>query len=167
MSGVASRSPDPSAGHDGGESVHRSSWPGSDEQVSVMAGLVPAIHVLNQAMKQILPIRIVSMDQPHFPRTWPVFDRLLTLNRGANIFMPFKIDELFQPILLREATQQTVAMLVTAPDKIAGDADIKRAVTSVGHYVNKTAFHPRSERRGCPRHRRAKARRPSDGYARA
>jgi hypothetical protein len=70
-----------------------------------------------------------------------VLDRLLTLDRGANIVMLFKIDELLQVILLRETEYKTVAMFIAAPDEVAGDADVKRTIAAVSHYVNKAATH--------------------------
>jgi hypothetical protein len=106
-----------------------------------MPGLVPAIHVLSECIKQIPPLGVLPVDQPHLPRTRPVLDRLLTLDRGANIVMLFKIDELLQVILLRETEYQTVAMFIAAPDEVAGDADVKRTIAAAGHYVNKAATH--------------------------
>jgi hypothetical protein len=106
-----------------------------------MAGLVPAIHILGERIKQIPPRRVLPMNQPHLPRTRPVLDRLLSLDCGAIIVVLFKIDELLQVILLREPAYQTIAMFMAAPDEVAGDADVKRTIAAIGHYVNKAATH--------------------------
>jgi hypothetical protein len=55
--------------------------------------------------------------------------------------MLFKIDELLQVILLLETAYQNVAMFMAAPDEVAGNADVKRTIAAVGHYVNKAATH--------------------------
>jgi hypothetical protein len=108
---------------------------------TVMPACVPAIHVLGERIEQIPPLRVLPMNQPHLPRTRPVLDHLLSLDRGANIVMLFKIDELLQVILLRETAYQTIAMFMAAPDEVAGDADVKRTIAAIGHYVNKAATH--------------------------
>ena len=108
---------------------------------------------LSECIEQIPPLGVLPVDQPHLPRTRPVLDRLLTLDRGANIVMLFKIDELLQVILLRKTAYQTVAMFMAAPDEVAGDADVKRTIAAVSHYVNKAATHHTNQhqpRRGWP-----------------
>ena len=55
--------------------------------------------------------------------------------------MLFKVDELLQAILLRETTQQATPVFVASTDEVAGDADIKRSVAAITHYVNKAAIH--------------------------
>jgi hypothetical protein len=49
------------------------------------------------------------------------------------------------------------AMFVAAPDEVAGDADLKRTIAAIGHYVNKAATHHTNEQdvdglasRACP-----------------
>ena len=32
-------------------------------------------------------------------------------------------------------------MFVAAPDEVAGDADLKRTIAAIGHYVNEAAMH--------------------------
>jgi hypothetical protein len=49
--------------------------------------------------------------------------------------------------LLSESAQQAVAMFVTTADKVVGDANIKRTVATVSHYVNKaTIYHLKSNK---------------------
>jgi hypothetical protein len=39
-----------------------------------MAGLVPAIHVFSQRLKEIVPFRIHGVDLPNLPRARPALD---------------------------------------------------------------------------------------------
>jgi hypothetical protein len=107
-----------------------------------MPALVAGIHVLRKFIEQIPPIGILPVNQPHLPRARPVFNRLLALNGGTNIVIQLKINEVLQAILIREATPQTAAMFAATADEIAGNADVKRAIATIGHYVNKAASHP-------------------------
>ena len=50
--------------------------------------------------------------------------------------MMLKIDKLFDAVTLGVAGNQVLAMLVDAPDKIVGDADIERTVTMLGENVD-------------------------------
>src|SRR3954447_3928811 len=110
-----------------------------------MAGLVPAIHVLSclrrvrtwmpgtrpgmtrerlarllgDRVVQVVPIRVVSQDQPHLPFARPVLDVVLPLNRGLNVFVELEIDETLDRISFGEAGDQPIPMFVDAFDEIA------------------------------------------------
>ena len=83
--------------------------------LSVMAGLVPAIHVFLRAWPthgcageaprmtehdhslrdhriEIVPIRIVDHDPTNFPSTRPVLDIVFALDGIANVFIALEID---------------------------------------------------------------------------
>src|SRR5579864_6843052 len=64
---------------------------------------------------EILPQRVIAMDQLHLPRTAPVFDVHLALLGKQNIIVPFGVDEPFQTIFLGEAVGHALAMLPCAP----------------------------------------------------
>ena len=104
-----------------------------------MAGLVPAIHVLCEAFKQILPVRILSVNQTHFPRPRPMRDGFLALNRGPDVVMLFEIDEVFEPVPLCETVNQTVAVLTATPNEIARNAGVENTVTTIGHDVDEAS----------------------------
>src|ERR1700722_11948442 len=129
-----------------------------DEHRSVMAGPVPAIHVLPHARKtwmpgirrhdeswrqcriQIIPIGIHLVNEADFPRARPMLDRLLALNRVADIVELLLVDEKLEPVSLRESVDQPLAMLIDASEQIAGDTDVKYSATSVGHEVDEAAL---------------------------
>ena len=70
---------------------------------TVMPALVAGIHVLNQRIKQILPIGILRVNKPHFPCAWPMFDRLLALNSSTDVVVLLEIDELLLAIMFSVA----------------------------------------------------------------
>jgi hypothetical protein len=106
-----------------------------------MAGLVPAIHALLQGRAQIVPISIEAIHQPHLPCPRPMLDRFLSLNHQSNVIESFEVDQPLQSMLLREAVDQFVLMLVAATNEIAGDTDVQYAIAAIAHEVNKTGLH--------------------------
>jgi hypothetical protein len=60
---------------------------------TVMPGFMPGIHVLKKALEQILPFRILAVNQPYLICARPMFDRLLALNGHSNVVVLFEIDE--------------------------------------------------------------------------
>jgi hypothetical protein len=106
-----------------------------------MAGLVPAIHVLKQVIKEVAPLRIFFEDETGLPRPRPMLDVFLSLNGSSNIVLTFEIDELVQPISLCESRHDARAMLAHSTNKIIGDANVKDAVGAVGHDVDPTSLH--------------------------
>jgi hypothetical protein len=108
----------------------------------VMAGLVPAIHVLlYDRIEKVVPIRIRCNDRSDFPSSWPMFDVVLALNGIADIVEPFKVNECFQPVLLSEAVDKPGTMLEHATNEVVGYTDIKNAVATVRQNVNPTTCH--------------------------
>ncbi len=65
-----------------------------------------------------------------------MLDIALALNRRADILVEFLPDEAFQPVPARESFDEAFAMLVGAPSKICGDADVERSVRAIRHDVN-------------------------------
>jgi hypothetical protein len=88
-----------------------------------MAGPVPAIHVFlpfapvqNQisVSYRSLPVWIHCVDEPHFPGSRPMFDRLLALNCVTNIVEVLVADEHFEPISFGETRNNAFAMFIGA-----------------------------------------------------
>src|SRR5712692_3595787 len=77
----------------------------------VMAGLVPAIHELQQPLVKIVPGWVCRQNKPHLPLPRPVLDVLLALNCGGDLKMRLEIDETLQSVPFRKALHQTFAML--------------------------------------------------------
>jgi len=60
----------------------------------VMAGLVPAIHVLlRNGLKEIIPIRIARDNQSNLPSTRPMLDVVLALDRILDCRELLKVDK--------------------------------------------------------------------------
>jgi hypothetical protein len=122
-----------------------------------MAGLVPAIHVfeprttrhkarhdvltgsvLCQPFKQILPVRILRVNETHFPRPRPMLDGFFALNCGPDVVMVFEIDKAFERVPLGETVNQAFAVCVDTRNEIACNAGIENTVTTIGHDVDET-----------------------------
>jgi hypothetical protein len=56
----------------------------------------------------------------------------------------FKIDETLQITLLCESGLKFVAMLITAPNEVARHANVKRAITPIGHEIDEPTSHSRN-----------------------
>jgi len=100
-----------------------------------MAGLVPAIHVLCQAFKQILPVGVLPVNETHFPGSRPMLDRFFALYCGPDVIMAFEAFERVPPC---ETVNQTFAVFIATPNEIARKAGVENTVTMVGHDVNET-----------------------------
>jgi hypothetical protein len=138
---------------------------------SVMAGLVPAIHVFtllaledcrrlisanmtvrsDERFIQIIPFRIHGVDKTNLPGAGPMFDGCLALNCRPNIVEVLHINQSFQAMTFGESIDQSLPMLESAPRQVAGDAGIQDAIAPIGHEINPAARHKRIKaRRGWP-----------------
>jgi hypothetical protein len=108
---------------------------------NVMAGLVPAIHVLNEPIVEIIPLGIRREDQTHFPPSRPVFHVLLALDRCADIGMTFREYEPFQSVSLCKALSHSLPVFPDATGKVTGNAGVQCAVWPIGHDVDPSLFH--------------------------
>jgi hypothetical protein len=109
---------------------------------SVMAGLVPAIHVLlRNGLEEIFPIRICGDNRSDLPRARPMFDIVLALDGISNIIKFFEIDESLQSMALGKAFDESGAMFEYPPDEIVRHADIQDAVGAIGQNVNIPTCH--------------------------
>src|SRR5579883_736823 len=108
----------------------------------------------NQPLVQILPIRIVRKDKLYFPSTRPMFQVLFPLDRGPDVIVLLGIDQPLQPIPRRESFDDSVMMLPRTTRKIAGHADIERAVWPVRYDVDPSTPHREfiASRRGLGNH---------------
>ena len=111
-----------------------------------MPALVAGIHVFlcglsHDRVVQVIPTGIAFADRSDLPRTWPVLDRVLALDRGADVLVVLEMNEPLQAIPLGEAIDGTRAMLEYPPDKIVGHPDIENAVGTIGQDVNIASPH--------------------------
>ena len=70
-----------------------------------------------------------------------MFDVFFALDRRPNIFMALGKDQSFQAISLGETIGHALPMFPNAARKIAGDADVQRAIRPIGDDVNPSALH--------------------------
>src|SRR5882672_136492 len=100
---------------------------------------------------EVLPLRIGREDEPDFQGARPALQNLLPLNRRADVLMAFGPHQALQSVAFREAWNGAGAVLPGAMGKIAGDADVERAVGSVRHDVDPAALHAVQSCRGSSR----------------
>jgi len=98
-----------------------------------MASLVPVIHALREPVVKIFAIRILPVDQAHFPGARPMLHILLALSRGAHVIVPFSEYQLLEAIPTSDALDHPYPMLPASARKIIGYANIQDAVRAVGH----------------------------------
>jgi len=91
-----------------------------------MAGLVAAIHVLlRYRIVKIVPIWIVGDHRPNPPRSGPMLDVMLTLNRVLNILKSLEIDEPLKTMALCKTFDESGAMLKNSTNEIVCHADVQ------------------------------------------
>src|SRR5579864_5589241 len=108
---------------------------------SVMAGLVPAIHDLDELIVKIVPTWVGCENQAYFPGSWPVLHVVLALDRGLNVRVVLDIDEPFQSIAFGEAVDHALAVLPDAAREVIGHPGVQRTVGPVCHDVHPSPFH--------------------------
>src|SRR5579872_101606 len=91
---------------------------------------------LKQTLEEIIPLRVGLQNQPHLPSSRPMLHILFALDRRADIVVNLKIDELFQSVSFGEPLNCGFPMLSNTSNKIAGPADVERAIRPIGENVN-------------------------------
>ena len=82
--------------------------------------------------RQIVPHRIIALDQLDLPVAFPFLDALFADDGVAHVFEAFDMDEPVDAILLGEARDQPVAVLDDACGKVACDAGVERSMKAAG-----------------------------------
>ena len=77
---------------------------------------------------QIDPFRIFGVDKINLPRSMPIFQLLLALDRALHVAKHLKMHKAVNGIFRRMLREQAVAMLRKAQHQIGRHADIERAV---------------------------------------
>ena len=80
----------------------------------------------SQSDCQIMPVRVVLLDQVDFPLPVPAFELLLTQDRAFHVAEHLEPDQSMDAVLAGEPASDALAMLVKSPHQVAGDADVER-----------------------------------------
>jgi hypothetical protein len=89
---------------------------------------------------EIIPVWIVLFDKLGLPGAFPVFQSLFTEDRLLNIIELFEIYQPMNSILLREALNEPLLMLINSSYEIVGDTDVKRAANSARQDIDPIAL---------------------------
>ncbi len=92
---------------------------------------------------QVPPRRIGSLNQRQFPCPLPTLDPLLAQDRGIHLEMLLPSDQSSAAVFLRKPSKIPFAVFEAAPQQVAGDAKIERAVRLASHQVNRDEIVPR------------------------
>jgi len=111
---------------------------------AVMAGLVPAIHESADPVVKIVLFGVYREDKAHFPGPSPMLHIVLPLDRCLDIRVAFGVYEPFQPVALRKAIDETLAMLPCAAGKVTGHPRVEDAVRAIGHHIDPRVLHLRT-----------------------
>src|SRR5262249_39724378 len=99
-----------------------------------------ALERLRNLRPQIFPMRVISFDQIDLPSPLPFLHLEFAQPRSVQVFIGLVPDEQLTAVLLGEACDQSVAMLVRTSREVAGDADIERPVALARHDVDAAGF---------------------------
>jgi len=105
------------------------------------AGLTRVSTTSNQLIIEIIPTRVVLLNQPNLPAPPPMLDVLFTLHGRFDCVVMLRPNETLKVMLFGEALDRTFAMLPSTPSKVTGDAYIERPFGLVGYNVDPSAFH--------------------------
>lgn len=84
---------------------------------------------------EIVPTRIVTLNQVDLPLARPALDRSLALDGVSHLVVDFVPDQALEAVAAGEAANP-FAMLDDAAAELAGDAGVERAAIVVGHHVD-------------------------------
>jgi|SRR5579862_6202788 len=73
---------------------------------------------------QIIPIRIVFLDQANFPLSIPMFKRFFPNYRRIDLLMDFILDELRYTVVFSKTRKEFIAMLINSFRKIVRHTDV-------------------------------------------
>ena len=110
--------------------------------ILVMAGLVPAIHVLSiEAVVQVLPIRVHGEDQPDFPGSRPVLHVPFALNGTSYRLVVRTPHETRHALSRGEAGHHALTVLPSAARDVTRHAGVEDAIWLVRQNVDPAPVH--------------------------
>ena len=95
-----------------------------------------------QVQRQIVPLRIVLLDQVELPVAVPVLQLLLAGDRAGHVLEHLEPDETVDGMALRETWNGAGSVLVQALERVTRHTDVERAATAARQNVDaRAAFH--------------------------
>ena len=94
-----------------------------------------------QSDSQIMPMRVVALDQIDLPRPVPVLQLFLACDGGRHVGQPFVANKAIDAIAAREPTAVAVSMLPHARKQIGCNANVKRPARLACKDVDARLFH--------------------------
>ena len=101
---------------------------------------------LHDLVVKIAPRRIAGSNCAGFPRTWPVFDVLFSLDCGVRRVENFEVNEFIDCILGGVARNATSPVLMDPTHEIVCHANIQCAAGTTGEDVDVELFHDKAFR---------------------
>src|SRR3972149_4748405 len=96
---------------------------------------------MGDSFVQVIPVRVVPLDQCDLPCTAPMLHGSLALDRAAYVWRGLKPYQPLHPISPGEAIGYSQAVFMDAPHRIVCDSDVKRSVPATAHDVNAIIRH--------------------------
>ena len=94
-----------------------------------------------QRLIEIVPIGIELVNEAHLPCAWPFLDPRFPGNRVLDFLVALHENQPLEAIAFREPLIGSIMMFGSAAANVRRDADIERAVPSVGNNIDPAAFH--------------------------
>lgn len=100
----------------------------------------PDISYEARFVKQVLPLRIVLLNQIDLPLAFPAFHTFLSIDSIANIPVLLEIDQPVHPVFLGESFDGIGLVLMHPVQEVVGYADVQRAVLPAGQDIHKVSM---------------------------
>src|SRR6185369_846730 len=91
---------------------------------------------LNDRLIQIVPLRILRLDQVHLPVPIPFLDLLFTRDRPDGCLVHLEPDQPMNAVVLAESGDYVVLVLPHAPNQIVRNPDVQSLVHARGEDVH-------------------------------
>lgn len=89
-----------------------------------------------------MPVRIPLLDEPDLPGAIPPLEPLLSRDRLVDIIERLEVNETIHPVLLREALNLSLPVLLRATHKVIRHSDVECTAETTGEDVDKAGPPP-------------------------
>jgi len=94
----------------------------------------------HQLVPEVPPRRIALSNESQLPRSAPLLDLLLALDRISDVLVPLKPDELANSVYACKPFDGTRSMLASSLCEVARHAEIQRTVRLTGKEINESGL---------------------------